>query len=116
MTPTSRFPQPEPVGDEMTEPKFGIGSLQWPGLAKLAEECAELLQVLGKVIAYPDQPEHPDGTNTLEKLHEEIGDLAAAVDFFVEKNGLDEEILSKRYDYKLDRFNYWHDTIAEQRG
>lgn len=109
-----RFDQPAPVGDEMTEPRFGIGSPSWPGLAKLVEECGELMQVLGKIVAYPEQVNHPDGTNTLDKIHEELGDIAAAIDFFIERNGLDEDVLAQRYDYKLDRFNYWHDAIQEK--
>lgn len=61
---------------------FAIGADpdRWPGLAKLAEECGELQQVIGKLMAFPDGGEHPDGAGRLDhRLADELADVLAAV-------------------------------------
>lgn len=107
--------QPEPVGEG--EPRFGIGSPSWPGLAKVAEECGELLQVIGKIIAYPDRVDHPDGTADLRaRLIEEMADVSATIQFAMEANYLSASDWLTRSEYKLERFRYWHHEIRmEQR-
>lgn len=95
---------------------FCIGSDTWPGLAKLAEESGELTQVLCKVMAFPDEV-HPDGKGDLrERLIEETGDVAAALEFFIEANGLDLEALSERRNKKLKRFRKWDREERERRA
>lgn len=91
-------------------PNMAIGSDVWPGLAKLAEECGELQQVIGKIIAYP-AGEHPDGAGDLaNRLRDEMGDVAAAIAFVVEAN---EQIkgheVAKRQAIKSYRFACWHE-------
>lgn len=98
----------EPVGEGTP---FGIGGQPWPGLAKLAEECGELLQVLGKIIAYPDTAVHPDGTLLNERIMEELGDVRAAMIFFAEQNGISKASIHARAEYKLARFRYWDERI-----
>lgn len=57
---------------------------KWHGIAKLIEECAELQVVLAKLQAYPDG-KHPDeryAAPLMDRLHDELGDVLAAVQFF----------------------------------
>ena len=71
----------------------------------LAEECAEVIQVIGKVLRHGYESKHPDGGPTnRELLEEEIGHVFAAVDF-LEEDDLD-------YDKIQDYRNRKHKTIA----
>lgn len=87
---------------------FCIGSDIWPGLAKLMEECGELVQVCGKVVAFPAVELHPDGSRLCERLEGELGDVLAAVTYVVTRNGLDWEAVNGGMTKKLHRFNSWH--------
>ncbi len=88
-------------------PALAIGSVTWPGLAKLAEESGELLQVIGKIAAFPGGG-HPDGTDVVERLHDELADVAAAVEFVIGANDLDRVAFNRRATAKLERFRGWH--------
>lgn len=93
----------------MSAPDFSIGAQRWPGLAKLAEECGELTQVIGKIVAYPDGP-HPDGTDLVERLRKEMGDVTAALGYVEDANVLDKDkAITDRVRAKLARFWRWHE-------
>lgn len=81
------------------------------GLVKLSEECAEVIQVAQKMIAYPKLifgvKLHPDGTNLRTRLVEEIGDAYAALEFVVEKLGLSKKLIRERAQMKHDLFKQW---------
>ncbi|MBN9410874.1 MAG: hypothetical protein J0H69_17150 [Burkholderiales bacterium] len=79
------------------------------GLAKLIEECGEVAQIAGKLLAYPNG-NHPDGKgNLVERLQDELGDLEAAIQFICEAKGLDRRwAIQKRYEQKLVTFRAWH--------
>ncbi len=90
------------------------------GLVKLSEECAEVIQVAQKLIAYPDlQPYpaalfsdgttalHPDGTDLRKRLEDEIGDAIAAVQFVRQKLCLSDERIWERIGKKLELFRQW---------
>lgn len=62
---------------------FAIGDQQWPGLSKLTEECGEVLQVIGKLMATHGNAAHWDGTDLRQRLLAELGDLAGAFEFVV---------------------------------
>lgn len=95
---------------------FQIGGERWPGLAKLAEESGELLQVVGKILAYPDVKDHPDGTKDLRlRLETELADLIAATAFLIDVNNLDYLYINRRIRDKQDRFNHWHETILAEK-
>jgi hypothetical protein len=72
-------------GERVGVPDGAIGSGVWPGLSKLVEECGEVLQVAGKVLAFPDG-DHPDGESVSARLSKETADLAAAIEFLLEAN------------------------------
>jgi NTP pyrophosphatase (non-canonical NTP hydrolase) len=88
---------------------YSIGSQHWPGLAKMAEEAGELVQVAMKLIAAGGGSEHWDGSDVLTRLQDEIADVLAAIDFFTETNGvpIPERFIERRRQ-KLDLFRRWH--------
>ena len=90
--------------------EFSIGGQVWPGTSKLLEEMGELQQVLGKLLGSHGDPAHYDGSNLRQRLIEEIGDLAAAVQFFEENNLKPEERaqIDARARKKLALFDQWH--------
>jgi NTP pyrophosphatase (non-canonical NTP hydrolase) len=100
----------------MTGP-YSIGSDIWPGLAKLAEECGEVVQVIGKLIALGgadpnDFYRHWDGSNPVQRLIEEMGDVRAAMIFVCEQNGLSKALVHERADVKLALFRQWQSEAS----
>lgn len=90
---------------------FGYGDPIWPGLAKVVEEAGETLQVLGKLImVHGHHAAHWDG-DLIAKIEEEIPDLKAALDVFVEINtaSLNVEGMDHRYAMKHAKFHEWND-------
>ena len=79
------------------------------GLSKLIEECGEVLQIAGKLLAYPNG-RHPDGKGDLKsRLELELGDLRAAIQFVIETHRLDGSCtISEQYARKLALFREWH--------
>lgn len=79
------------------------------GLAKLIEECGELVQACGKKIAYYTTDDHPDGGPPLtHRLEDEIADVLAACEFVMVHFGLNLETIRGRKERKLAMFNAWH--------
>jgi NTP pyrophosphatase (non-canonical NTP hydrolase) len=96
---------------------FSIGGTVWPGLSKLIEECGEVQQVCGKLLGSRGEENHWDGSNLRERLQEELGDLVAAINFVIQKNGLDICTVACRSDDKLQLFNDWHaDALRDVMG
>jgi hypothetical protein len=78
---------------------------KWMGIFKLMEEAGELIQVLSKLGASPAE-NRPDGSVTLAtRVTDEIADLYAALDYFVETNGLDGEPITNRRREKTAKFH-----------
>jgi NTP pyrophosphatase (non-canonical NTP hydrolase) len=98
------------------EEPYSIGASLWPGISKLVEECGELLQVCGKLQAYPDG-DHPDGAGDLvERLCDEMGDVFAALAFVRNENELSFAHINRRRAVKLAQFEEWHhEEIARRR-
>ncbi len=86
---------------------FMIGGAVWPGLSKLIEECGEVLQVGGKLMGSAGDTAHWSG-DLNQMLIEELGDLLAAVGFFMDVNGLDVDAVLARSTTKLALFEKWH--------
>jgi NTP pyrophosphatase (non-canonical NTP hydrolase) len=88
---------------------FAFGDAQWPGIAKLAEECGEVVQVIGKLMMTHGSPAHWSG-NLRAMLVDELGDLAAAIGFVGEHCLTAEErgLIAARIQQKLDKFEDWH--------
>lgn len=103
------------LGHSDSPPPLSIGSGTWPGIAKLTEESGELLQVLGKLAAYPSVLEpHPDGTDLIARLHDELGDVLAAIDFVIGANPeINAASVQRRAAVKLARFEGWHQEARD---
>ncbi len=83
------------------------------GLAKLIEECGELIQIAGKRLAYYTTDEHPDGGGPLRlRLEDEIADVLAACELVTVLHQLDAERITKRRDGKLLLFKQWHALLG----
>lgn len=84
----------------------------WAGIVKLQEEMAELGVELAKLHAYPsgNHPDVRDGKRPLlERLLDELGDVQAALRFFIEVNGINEETIDTRREFKENLFWQWHE-------
>lgn len=92
---------------------FVIGTDEWPGLAKVIEECSELGQVAGKLIAFPDG-DHPDGGPPLvERYEDELGDAWAAIYFVLTATpAIDRGRVCARATEKLELFRSWHEQAG----
>lgn len=89
---------------------YSIGSGHWPGISKLVEEASEVGQVVGKLMGTGGDADHWDGSDLHERLHEELGDLLAAVEFVVTMNALDARAIHEQKIRKLLLFHKWHDA------
>lgn len=88
---------------------FAFGSKVWPGLAKLIEECGEMLQIAGKLMQRGGRTDHWSGD--LEPMAEhEIADVIAAAETFIGLNEdrLDTEAIWQRVAEKKATFRKWH--------
>lgn len=88
----------------MSDVPYTMSSQDWPGLAKLAEECGELVQVIGRII----QGYHPNG-ELLHNLIDEMGDVRASLIFVCESNGIPKKAVHDRADIKLEKYRGWRD-------
>lgn len=99
----------------MSAAPFTFGADEWPGLAKLAEECGELQQVIGKLMAFPEG-EHPDGAALAGRLADELADVAAA-STYVRAHAEQLQPLwrriADRIAMKFQRFERWHEEAAD---
>ena len=87
---------------------YSIGSGHWPGLAKVIEECGEVIQAAGKIIAANGDGRHWDGSDLRQRLEDEIADARAAIEFLAAMNGLDWERIIRRETIKAGLFRQWH--------
>ena len=90
------------------EGPFSIGQNVWPGVAKLMEESAEVIQVCAKLLATGGRTDHWSGRDLKVWLEEELGDLGAAIDFVRFFNALDEGAIEARTKAKFELFLEWH--------
>lgn len=107
------------LANDTAEP-FGISAETWPGLAKLVEECGEVIQIIGKLIATGGRTDHWSGTDLAKALEDELGDVEAAITFVLSVNfeRLDHRRIYDRAHRKANIFHDWHngieDTYAER--
>lgn len=97
--------------NDTAEP-FGIGADTWPGLAKLAEEASEVIQIIAKLIATGGQTNHWSGMDLLRALEDEMGDLQAALTYVLTVNPrLHSGRVYDRAERKADLFHDWHEGL-----
>jgi NTP pyrophosphatase (non-canonical NTP hydrolase) len=96
-------------GANDNEGPFSIGQDLWPGIAKLAEECGEVIQVIGKLIATGGRTDHWSGLDLRVALEDEIADLRAAIAFVAAHNEtLNVDRINGRVFRKTELFEEWH--------
>ncbi|WP_436501499.1 hypothetical protein [Actinokineospora sp. HUAS TT18] len=94
---------------------FSIGSPIWPGASRLIEETGELIQVLGKLIGAGGATVHWDGSSLQDRLIGELGDVRAALDFFIAANDLPAAAISDRANSKRAQYEEWHQAFMRKR-
>lgn len=87
---------------------YSIGSESWPGTSRMIEECGELIQVLGKLIGAAGKTSHWDGTDLRDRLTDELSDVRAAIDFFIDANDLPPAAIDERAARKRAQYDRWH--------
>lgn len=94
---------------------YGIGSDHHPGLSKIIEEAGETLQVLAKIQATGGERDYWDGIDLYDLLTEELGDLRAAVEFYIAHNPdkIDRTAIDTRTAAKLATYEEWHTNPAQ---
>jgi NTP pyrophosphatase (non-canonical NTP hydrolase) len=80
---------------------------EWPGLRKAAEECGELVVELMKLESFPDGKHPGRKKSVILSTEDECGDVLAAVEFFIERNGLDKARIEARKRQKMKKFRKW---------
>jgi len=87
---------------------FAFGSAVWPGISKVVEECAEVIQVAGKLMQRGGRTDHWSG-DLLKMMIEELGDCQAAIDMLIELNDrVDAAAVEERRRDKRRTFRRWH--------
>lgn len=87
---------------------FSMSASVWPGLAKLNEECGEVVQIIGKLMATAGETSHWSGVTLGKALVGEMGDLQAAIQFVRTHNALPNDEIDARVASKLALFETWH--------
>lgn len=84
-----------------------IMSMSHKGLAKLIEECGEVIQVGGKVLQVGSiDSKHWSGV-LRTMMEDEIADLQAAIEYVIEQNSLNKIKIGVRRARKLKKFKSW---------
>lgn len=78
-------------------------------LALLAEECGEVVQIIGKILRHGYHSCHPNNLNcpNSDLLHKELGDVQAAISIMEEKGDLNYILLSEFKSGKLEGVKQW---------
>jgi hypothetical protein len=96
--------------------QFAFGDPHWPGLAKLNEECGEVIQEIGKLMMVHGSAVHWSG-DLRQRLLEEISDMQAAGDFVLDHCFSAEERLrsaGRRAD-KTAKYQHWQNAPGDDR-
>lgn len=86
-------------------------------LAILAEECAEVQHMIMKTIRHGEDSYHPDEPNisNKDKLSLEVGDLAYAIQYCLDEDDLDEDLVSESFSTRPTTMNkYLHYNEIEE--
>lgn len=101
---------------------FSFGSPRLPGLAKIAEEKDEAGVLIGKLMMTGGDSEYWEGRELHPELMEELADLKAAIEVFIELNltyegkqvPTDERFrFEQRVQAKKRLFEKWHRSRTE---
>ena len=86
----------------MTTFSTGLSDAEHERLALLAEECAEVIQVVGKILRHGYESTHPDGgPNNRSLLAKEIGDMQLATQLCIDAKDFDNEEMLQSLERKV---------------
>lgn len=98
--------------NELTESELEL-------LACLAEECGEVIHIVGKILRHGYDSYHPDtGDNNRELLHKEVGDVLAIVDLMDRVGNLNKYNIAYHKSNKLCKIGEYihHVEVVENKG
>jgi hypothetical protein len=77
-------------------------------LGKLAEECAEVVQIICKINQWGMSSSNPDtNLSNVNAIHQEVGDVLTMIDLLIDEGILDETVLQNAKLKKRVRFKKW---------
>lgn len=79
----------------------------WRALRKVAEECGELVVELMKLAAFPNGKHPSRKKSVVISTEEELADVLAVVDYFIDRNNLDRAKIMTRKAAKYRKFCGW---------
>lgn len=93
------------------EEKFsnGLTDAESEALAILAEECGEVVQRVGKILRHGKRKY--DGSDNVERLESEIGDICAILDVLSAEGVISEDRVMAFQEQKLRRFREEPDRL-----
>ncbi|PCJ24121.1 MAG: hypothetical protein COA96_10270 [SAR86 cluster bacterium] len=113
--------------DKPENPHFnGLTPAEAERLAMLAEEAAEVIQIIGKILRHGYENFHPDAPETTnrELLAMEVGDFTSIADKMVEVGDIPFGMVEKYFwdnsgstwMYKLQHTHHQKDAMLEERA
>ena len=79
------------------------------------EECAEVIQAISKIFRFGLDAKHPnENKNNLQRLEEEIGDLACMIGLLIDKKIVGETNLEKAAEAKLKKLKTWSTIFVDE--
>ncbi len=82
-----------------------LSPAQTERLSLLLEECAEVIQIAGKILRHGYEEYHPNDPDTSNRqlLEKEIGDVLMAIQFLEKNSDVDQIAVTKRTADKMTR-------------
>lgn len=87
---------------------YNFGDRKWPGLSKVLEECGEVSQVLAKLVGSNGNLDYFGKGSLEDKIVEELGDLHAAITWFIQHNDISAKKVARRSQEKQAKYTKWH--------
>lgn len=94
----------------MSEHFNGLSPAEAERLACLAEECGEVIQVIGKILRHGLEdwsPHDPTNTTNRRNLEREIGDLSAVIDTMRFAGDISDEGITDAAEAKMHKLPRW---------
>lgn len=80
---------------------------KWKGLAKVAEECGELIVELMKLNEFPTGNHPGRKRSVILSAEDEMADALGAINYFIDKHKLDRKRIERRQATKYKKFAGW---------
>ena len=80
---------------------------KWFGLRKSTEEAGELVVELMKLEEYPNGKHPGRRRSVILSTEDELGDNLGAINYFIDRNGLDRKRIERRAMAKYKKFSRW---------